>query len=299
MFNETSLYHEILDSLQDGIYFVDRQRVIAFWNVGAERISGYSRLQVLGKSCSDNLLMHIDAEGNSMCATGCPLAHVMEDGQPREMQLYLHHVDGTRVPVWVRVAPLRTVTGEITGAAEIFSDRPSMAGSFDRVQDLERMAAVDPQMNIANRRYSETHLSARLEEARRFGVRLGLLMIGLDRFHRVNQTYGSEIGVRVLQMVAGTLLHNLRPFDFIGRWDSEEIVVLFSNIDEDGMIERAENLRMLVERSFLLVGKPIRVTVSIGGSFYLLEDSLESWVTRAHQLMESGKTQGHNRVTLG
>jgi diguanylate cyclase (GGDEF)-like protein len=214
------------------------------------------------------------------------------------MHLYLHHADGTRVPVWVRVAPLFTAEGEITGAVEIFSDRPSLAGSFDRVQDLERMAAVDPQMNIANRRYSEAHLSARLEEARELGVSLGLLMVGLDNFHRVHQTYGREIGVRVLQMVSATLLHNLRPFDFIGRWDSEEIIILFSNVDESGMAERAEALRMLVDRSFLMVGKPIRVTVSIGGSFYTLEDNLESWVNRARLLMERSRSLGRNRVTL-
>jgi diguanylate cyclase (GGDEF)-like protein/PAS domain S-box-containing protein len=298
MFNESSLYQEILDSLQDGIYFVDRLRVIAFWNVGAERISGYSRLQVLGKACYNNILMHIDEEGNSLCMTNCPLAHTMEDGQPRDMHLYLHHADGTRIPIWSRVAPLRTSSGEITGAVEIFSDRPTLAGSFDRVQDLERMAAVDPQMNIANRRYSETHINARLEEARRFGVRLGMLMIGLDNFHRVSQTYGREIGARVMQMVAGTLLHNLRPFDFIGRWDSEEIVVLFSNIAEESLVERAESLRMLVESSFLMVGKPIRVTVSVGGTFFRLDDDLESWIYRAHRLLERSRSTGKNRVTL-
>jgi diguanylate cyclase (GGDEF)-like protein/PAS domain S-box-containing protein len=298
MFNESSLYQQILDSLQDGIYIVDRQRVVVFWNMGAERISGYSRLQVLGKACFDNLLMHLDENGESLCLNKCPLAHTIEDGQPREAFVYLHHADGTRVPIWVRVSPLRTASGEITGAVEIFSDRPSLAGSFDRVQDLERMAAVDPQMNIANRRYTETHLSARLEEARRYGVRLGLLMIGLDNFHRVSQTYGREIGTRVLQMVSGTLLHNLKPFDFIGRWDSEEIIILLSNIDEHELQERADNLRMLVERSYLMVGKPIRVTVSIGASFYSQEDDLQRWVSRTYQFLDRSRNTGRNRVTL-
>ena len=298
MFNETSLHREILDSLQDAVYFVDRDRVIMFWNVGAERISGYSRLQVLGRNCYDNVLMHIDEDGKPLCMTDCPLAGTMRDGQPREGHLYLHHADGTRVPVWTRVSPITTASGEITGAVEVFSDRPSLAGSFDRVQDLERMAAVDPQMNIANRRYSETHLAARLEEARQMGVGLGLLMLGLDHFHRVNQTYGREIGARVLQMVAATLLHNLRPFDFVGRWDSEEIVVLFNNVTDQGLAERAEALRMVVERSYLMVGKPIRVTVSVGGTFYKLQDTLESWIDRARLLMERSKTNGRNRVTL-
>jgi diguanylate cyclase (GGDEF)-like protein/PAS domain S-box-containing protein len=297
MFNEASLYQEILNSLQDGIFFVDRDRVIVFWGNGAERVSGYSRLYMLGKCCRDTL-MHIDENGQSLCETNCPLAFTMQDGQPREERVYLHHIDGTRVPVWLRTAPLRTANGEITGAAEIFSDRPSLVGAFDRVQDLERMAAVDPAMNIANRRYTETHLRARIEEAQRFGVRLGLLYIDIDHFHRINDTYGREIGNRVLQMVAGTLQNNLRPFDFIGRWEGERIVVLLNNIDEESLKPRADSLRMLVDRSFLMLGKPLRVTVSIGASILRSSESLEEWVVRAEILSRRSKSAGRNQISI-
>jgi diguanylate cyclase (GGDEF)-like protein/PAS domain S-box-containing protein len=299
MFDETSLYREILNSLQDGIYFVDRQRTIAFWNSGAEQISGFSRLYALGKSCNDNLLMHVDENGQPLCQTRCPLSLTMEDGQVREMFVFLHHADGSRIPVWLRVSPLRTDKGEITGAAEIFSDRPTLAGAFDHVQYLERLAAVDPQVNIANRRYTETHLGARLMEARRFGVRMGLVMIEIDHFHRITQTYGHEIGTRVLQMVVGKLVANLKPFDFIGRWSNENIVVLLNNIDEGKLRERAEFLRQLIERSFLMVGKPIRVTVSMGASFYTLEDSLAGWIERTYRLLEQSCEMGRNRVSVG
>jgi diguanylate cyclase (GGDEF)-like protein/PAS domain S-box-containing protein len=298
MFSESSLYREILDSLQDGVYFVDRERVIVFWNKGAERISGYSRLQVLGKSCYDNLLNHIDEAGNPLCQTECPLSKAMKDGQSHEERIYLLHVDGTRVPVWVRVSPLRTETGEITGAVEVFSDRPSLAGAFDRVHDLERMAAVDPQMGIANRRYTEVHLRSRIEESKRFGVQLGLLFMDVDYFHRISETYGQEIGSRVLRTIAGTMLHNLRPFDFVGRWDKQQIVALFNNVEEVDLARRAENLRMLVERSFLMASKPIRVTVSVGATLMRPEDTFESWMERASLLCERSKTGGRNKVMV-
>lgn len=299
MFSESSLHQEILDSLQDGVYFVDRDRIIVFWNKGAENISGYSRLQVLGRPCHQNLLQHIDASGNLLCLTDCPLSRSMEDGQPREDRVYLLRADGTRVPVWLRVAPLVTAKGEITGAVEVFSDRSSLANSFDRVTSLERMSAIDRQMGIANRRYTEVHLRARIVEGFSFGISLGLFFIKIDHFHRISETYGREIGSRVLRTVADTLIYNLRPFDFIGRWDNQEVVVMLSNVGENGLLERADNLRMLVERSVLMVGKPIRVTVSIGVTLIQQGDSLETWVERANQLSESRGGGSHNKVTLG
>jgi diguanylate cyclase (GGDEF)-like protein len=192
-----------------------------------------------------------------------------------------------------------TAEGEITGAVEIFSDRSSLANSFDRVNSLERMSAVDRQMGIANRRYSEAHLRARIQEGFSFGISLGLLFIKIDHFHRISETYGREIGTRVLRTVAETLIYNLRPFDFIGRWDNEAVVVMLSNVHEDGLLERADNLRMLVERSVLMVGKPIRVTVSIGATLIQPGDNLETWVERANALSEAHGGGGHNKVILG
>ena len=299
MFSESSLHREILDSLQDGVYFVDRERMIVFWNKGAENISGYSRLHVLGRHCYNNLLQHIDASGTPLCMTDCPLSRAMEDGKPREDRIYLLRADGTRVPVWVRVAPLVTESGEITGAIEIFSDRSSLANAFDRVNSLERMSAVDRQMGIANRRYTEAHLNARMEESFTYGVDLGLLFIQIDHFHRITDTYGREIGARVLRMVADTLIYNLRPFDFIGRWDSQEVVAMLSNIRPESLIQRADNLRMLVERSVLMVGKPIRVTVSIGVTLIREGDTLESWIERASRLIQVQAGGSHNKVMLG
>ncbi len=80
-------YKAILDHLCDGIYFVDRNRAITYWNRGAERISGYPAQAVLGRCCADNLLMHVDEQGDRLCnCSRCPLKQTMSDGVPREMQ---------------------------------------------------------------------------------------------------------------------------------------------------------------------------------------------------------------------
>jgi hypothetical protein len=72
-------------------------------------------------SCSDTVILHINEEGNNICDTDCPVVKTMQDGQSREEEIYLHHKQGHRVPVQVRILPLRDNENRVIGAAEILS----------------------------------------------------------------------------------------------------------------------------------------------------------------------------------
>ena len=106
MSTDGDFYRSILESIGDGVYFVDRDRRISYWSQGAERITGYADDRVLGNSCADGLLMHVDDNGTSLCHDGCPLAATLADGQAREAQVYLHHCGGYRVPILLRTTPI-------------------------------------------------------------------------------------------------------------------------------------------------------------------------------------------------
>jgi len=116
--NGDNFYRKILDNLYDGVYFVDPERRITYWNKGAERISGFSAVQVKGKCCAENILVHVDDLGNELCKGDCPLAQTLKDGQTREADVYLHHADGHRIPVKIRVAPI-IENGKVAGATEV------------------------------------------------------------------------------------------------------------------------------------------------------------------------------------
>ncbi len=75
-------YKRLLDNLHDGVYIVNRDREIVYWNKGAERITGYAGDDVIGSHCWDNILMHVDAQGNRLCQPGCPLLKVISSGAP-------------------------------------------------------------------------------------------------------------------------------------------------------------------------------------------------------------------------
>ena len=80
MLEDNNFYKDLIDNLFDGVYFVDRERLITYWNKGAERITGYESNQVIGRSCRDNMLNHVTADGEQLCTSQCPLAACMEDG---------------------------------------------------------------------------------------------------------------------------------------------------------------------------------------------------------------------------
>src|SRR5579872_3298422 len=94
---DPSHYRAILESLPSGVYVVDRERKLLFWNDGAERLTGYLRQEVIGRYCQDNLLMHCDLTYQGLCDSDCPLLATIHDGRPREAQLFLRHKEGERI----------------------------------------------------------------------------------------------------------------------------------------------------------------------------------------------------------
>jgi PAS domain S-box-containing protein len=80
---DKKFYQDLLDNVSDGVYFVNVDRNITYWNSGAERISGYGAHEVLGHSCAEGLLRHVTDSGQQLCRLGCPLLAVMDDGKPR------------------------------------------------------------------------------------------------------------------------------------------------------------------------------------------------------------------------
>lgn len=287
----------ILENLHDGVYFTDLDRRITFWNRAAEKITGFPGGEVIGSCCHDNILVHVDRDGNSLCRGRCPLAATMEDGVSREAEVYLHHKDGHRVPVSVRVSPMRDSLGNIVGGVELFSDISAKYALELRTRELESLAMFDPLTGLSNRAHLEAELEARLQELARYRLLFGLLFLDIDHFKAVNDRYGHDTGDLVLKTVAETLRQTARPFDIFGRWGGEEFLGIIRNIDRDGLETIAERVRRLVAGSSIAVpGGREAVTVSIGATIVRPDDDIASLVRRADHFMYQSKANGRNRV---
>lgn len=299
---DEQFYKTILDNLYDGVYFVDPDRRITYWNRGAERITGFTADEVVGKSCADNLLMHIDGLGGQLCVGECPLSLTMKDGQMREADVYLHHKGGHRIPVSVRIAPILGPLGQISGAVEIFSDASHKQEMLQELDVLQRASLLDALTGVGNRRLAEREFDRRIRELRSFGTPLGLLFLDIDGFKDVNDTHGHDAGDLVLAMVARSVASALRGADRVCRWGGDEFLVLMPGVEAETFKGIAERVRKLVEASQLSLPcalQPLRVTVSVGGCFATADDTLESLVTRADALMYQAKNAGRNCAVIG
>ena len=301
MQEERNFYKDIIDNLYDGVYFVDRDRVITYWNKGAERITGYSAEQAIGKACRDNFLNHITASGIELCKKGCPLAAVMGDGDPREAEVYVHHRDGYRVPIIVRATALRDEKGDIVGAIETFSNNKSVISARQRLQEMRHVVNTDRLTGIGNRRLIEGRLRAVIAECKHTKSSAGLLFMDIDNFKQINDTYGHIIGDKALSMVTTTFHHSLRATDTIGRWGGEEFVAILNNVEDIQTLQQiAEKVRMLVEFSHLdFDSQSLTVTISIGATLLRPEDVPETIMERADRLMYQSKKSGRNAITIG
>jgi diguanylate cyclase (GGDEF)-like protein/PAS domain S-box-containing protein len=300
MIENESLFHDIVEHLFDGAYFVDTERRITFWNKSAERLTGYKSKDVVGSSCPDNILSHVDEQGAHLCEALCPLAKTIKDGRPRESELYIRHKDGHRIPILVRIAAVKDKDKRIVGAIEIFSDNSSTLWRRERIAELERLALLDTLTGLPNRRYLERELESRASELERFGRLFGVLLMDVDGLGEVNRVQGRDVGDDVLRMIGQTFLYNTRPFDVVGRWDAGTFVGIIVNVDESDLARAAHRFQMLAGKSTLpRESGGVSVTLSIGATMAKFGDRPEELLTAADALLKQSKRVGKNRVTMG
>ncbi len=292
----------VLGQLQEGVYVVDRDRTIVYWNAGAERITGFSAEEVVGRRCPDDVPRHVDDTGRELCNTGCPILRPLADGHHATVQAYLHHKRGHRVPVSASGYAIRDTGDSIIGAIQIFSDATPVRILEEQVERLSQMAFLDDLTRLPNRRYAQMRLEAMLSEFARYAITFGVLMLDIDRFKNLNDAHGHKTGDQVLAMVGETLARSVRPSDVVARWGGEEFLVLAPHADAIGLRGCAERCRLLVESSGLRTGPEapyLVATVSIGGTVVAGGDTAEALVARADKLMYRSKAEGRNRVTVG
>jgi diguanylate cyclase (GGDEF)-like protein/PAS domain S-box-containing protein len=293
-------FQDLISHISDGLYLVDAHRKIIYWNKPAELITGYCEHEVVGHACYENILVHVDQDGTSLCKGFCPLAATIKDGTPRDAQVYLRHRDGHRVPVWVRTTLLRDRSGKPIGGAELFTDLSAKSAISNRINELEKLSLIDELTQLANRRYLEMELKGRFAEMRRYALAFGLILMDIDFFKNVNDRYGHQVGDRVLKAVSGTIIQTARPFDLFGRWGGEEFIGVIRNTEAEGLKGVAERLRTLIGHTFIeLDSKTISVTVSIGATLAMASDDAASLVKRADRLLYQSKENGRNRCSFG
>ena len=292
-------YPDLLENLIDGVYFVDGNKRITYWNRAAEAITGFEQSQILGSRCSDNMLVHVDEQGRSLCIEGCPLGKTMNDTKPREAEVYLRHKKGHRMPVRIYAVALRDTDGTVVGAAEFFSNSCAQSELKSTVQNLQALAFLDSLTHLPNRRHLESQLDTHLQEMRHNNLSFGVVFVDIDDFKDLNDRYGHHVGDRVLQTVGNTMRSIARPYDLMGRWGGEEFLGIVRNVDLLELRKIANRIRILIRESAVRVrGDHLTVTASLGATPAEKDDTPLSLVQRADALMYESKHKGKNTLTV-
>jgi len=179
------------------------------------------------------------------------------------------------------------------------------ADDVTRLCHLEYENILDPLLGIYNRRHMDRCLRSEAGKTRRYGLALSVLLIDVDFFKKVNDTYGHQVGDRVLQALAQMVKGSVRDFDLVFRYGGEEIMVLLPYTNLAGAQVLGNRLCQWVSERSLLEevhqGRPVnlRVTISIGVSSFdpALEDEGEM-VARADMALYRAKRNGRNRVEV-
>jgi diguanylate cyclase (GGDEF)-like protein/PAS domain S-box-containing protein len=294
-----NLCNSVLNQVQDAVVWVDKDRKCVAWNKAAEQISGREAASVLGKPCFEGPALFVDLGGIDICREKCPVAMTLKDGAPRTLDVYLQHKDGFRTPVSLRILPVLKDGGEVLGVVETFSGTAPKVTLPLATSELEKMGLVEPETGIPSKQYLDMTLATRLEEFQKYSLSFGLIYVDIDNYGKILEKHGRFNAGKIVRTVARTLHKNIRFFDNVGRWGTEEFLVLLLNIDEGRLDIVANKLRLLIAESYITTETGmLNATVSMGASLVLRYDTVESLVKRTEQLMMHSKWLGKNRVSM-
>jgi len=289
----------VLNQVQDAVVWLGKDRKIVYWNKAAEQISGREASAVLGKACHEEAALFADFGGVNICRDKCPVAMTLKDGAPRTLDVYLQHKEGFRTPATLRIIPVFRDDGEIIGAVETFSSTAPKVTLPLGLSELEKMGLTETETGIPSKQYLDMTLNTRVEEFQKYGLSFGLIYVDVDNYGKILEKHGRFNASKIVRTVARTLHKNVRFFDIVGRWSTEEFLVVLLNIDEGRLDIVANKLRLLVSESYITTETGmLNATVSMGASLVLRYDTVESLIKRSEQLMMHSKWLGKNRVSM-
>jgi len=280
-----------LESAADGIFITDRDGRIEWVNPAFTRLTGYSNEDALGQKHAD------------LAKPNWPTQPLLETawqnilpGEHWHGETVNKRKDGSQYHEDLTIAPVFDEKGQIKhfiGIKKDVTERRQME------ENLKRLASTDPLTGLPNRRVFMEALAQEWARLQRFNnMQSSLLMLDIDYFKRINDTYGHAAGDEVLCQFADILRDELRNIDTPGRLGGEEFAILLPGIAANNAMTMAERLRKRIEATPVISSNGlINFTVSIGVTLIGAEDmAYEAALHRADAAMYNAKDAGRNQT---
>jgi diguanylate cyclase (GGDEF)-like protein/PAS domain S-box-containing protein len=286
-FQDPGIFRAVLDTLQIGVYFLDRERRILFWNECAERITGYHRHEVLGRCCRDNILQHCNDQRCVLCGSACPFMQTLHDGKAREARVQLRHKEGHRIPVRGWIVPIRDGRGCVIGLAESFDERKFPSSRNRHQHNLSVYGCLDETTGIPNQGFTQFHLRETLAGYAAYHLPFGVMRLEIDQLEHFRAAYGREAETAILRVVAETIRKSLRPNDFIGHWSVDQFLVLLADCNLAELKIAFERVRKAVSCAGIQWwGDALSVAVQAGFATAEMGDSMDLLMERTEPILD-------------
>jgi diguanylate cyclase (GGDEF)-like protein/PAS domain S-box-containing protein len=277
-------FRTVIKTTLDGFNICDKTGRILKVNNSYCSMIGYTGAELLNMSVTD-----IEAvEQPEMIAAH--IDRIIKEGSDR-FETKLRCKDGRVLDVEVNTTYLAERGGRLYSFVRDITERRLME------RELLRSATYDRLTGVLNRHTIEDRITAEIERFNRYGTSCSLIMLDIDDFKNINDTFGHLVGDDVLSSIAGVLGQNIRTLDSLGRWGGEEFMILLSGTGQQDATSVAEKLRKVIEQH--VIGEEVRVTASFGVTESREDDSLDTMMRRVDDLLYTSKGSGKNRVATG
>lgn len=285
----------IVAQAEDAVVVIDKDHNIVLFNQGAERIFGYPAREALGERLDILLPERFHLQHDLMIEEFGEGQAPVRPMDARSRQIYGRRKNGAEFVASATIFKL-DVDGERYYAAMV----RDISNNRKMEEKLIRLAATDPLTGVLNRREFTAIAEREALRSSRYHRPLSILMIDLDHFKRLNDTYGHSAGDKALQRFTVLCSNALRNVDIFGRWGGEEFVALLPETDIAGAAVIAERLRKLTEENVLSHNDyKLSFTVSIGiAQFKDGETSIDQPLARADSAVYDAKKAGRNRTSV-
>jgi diguanylate cyclase (GGDEF)-like protein/PAS domain S-box-containing protein/putative nucleotidyltransferase with HDIG domain len=295
--DEQSLYRvRLLDNMHDPVIFVDLSRRIIQWNHGAERLTGISAASVRQRHWNPAMLGMRDDKGNPVDDRHCPVVATLSHGSQSMLRLIISGRNGQSVTVDSHTIPVAAENGDLLGVVLHLHDASSETSLEQRCQNLHEKATRDPLTQVANRAEFDRVHTLFIRQHEKDRVPCSLTICDLDRFKKVNDTFGHQAGDDAIRSVATLLKNSCRSGDLVARYGGEEFVILYADCDITNAARRAEQIR----KALAQVSQPRMNGGAVTASFGVTEiqpgDTAETMLRRADRALLQAKSQGRNMV---
>jgi PAS domain S-box-containing protein len=293
--SDLQLFRTILDELPTGVYLVDRQRKVRFWNNGGERLTGFLRQQVLGQPCWQTFMDGCNQRTCELCGPGCVLSQSLNNGETRESNVYFRNPQGDRIPVHLWNAPIRDERGSLIGVAGSFHKRREVA---DRDRDGERLAAygcLDETTGLANHGFTDFKLRESFTGLKEYHIPFGIVLVHLEGLTVVARQCGKSAADAIALMAAKAVIGNVRGSELLGRWADDQLLLIARVCAFPHLEFIAQRIRNhLSSLPLHWWGETVTVRPLIGSAGAEPMDSPDSLVVRAQLSLQAGRGQHEN-----